>query len=201
MIFYQGTALRRVVGFTEENALLIGSVGRAVSLGILTFIFGTAEVSAETGHPVLSDAAGWAALISTNTWVFSFGFPWGPVVWVLLGEMLSNKIRAAARSLAAAMQWVANFVVSTTFPPITLNLGLGIAYGTHTFFAVLSIFFVMTLNLVGRLVSPVTLRAPRAGGDVALFEGRRAQTEAQRQGRPGQGHGQGQCQRENRQGW
>ena len=45
------------------------------------------------------------------------------------------------------MQWVTNFVVSTAFPPITLNLGLGlgIACITHTFFAVLSIFFVMTL--------------------------------------------------------
>ncbi|WP_228057970.1 MULTISPECIES: MFS transporter [unclassified Nostoc] len=42
---------------------------------------------------------------------FLFGFSWGPVVWVLLGEMFNNKIRAAALSVAAAIQWVANFVM------------------------------------------------------------------------------------------
>ena len=65
-------------------------------------------------------------------------------MWVLLGEMFPNKIRAAALSLAAAMQWIANFLVSTSFPPITLNLGLGVAYGIYSFFALLSIFFVLT---------------------------------------------------------
>ena len=57
--------------------------------------------------------------------------------------MFSNKIRAAALSLAASVQWIANFIVSTTFPPIVLNVGVGVAYGIYTFFATLSIFFVM----------------------------------------------------------
>jgi len=77
--------------------------------------------------------------------VFSFGFSWGPVVWVLLGEMFNNEIRAAALGLAAAMQWIANFAVSTSFPPITVNLGLGVAYGGYAFFAAASFFFVLTL--------------------------------------------------------
>jgi SP family sugar:H+ symporter-like MFS transporter len=56
--------------------------------------------------------------------------------------MFNNRIRAAALSLAASIQWVANFLVSTTFPPIVVNLGLGAAYGMYTLFATLSIFFV-----------------------------------------------------------
>ena len=174
VIFYYSSALWRVVGFTEENALqitvitgvvnivttliairyvdkwgrkpllLLGSVGMAVALGVLAFIFGTAEINPETGYPMLAGAQGVAALLAANFYVFFFGFSWGPVVWVLLGEMFNNKIRAAALSLAASIQWVANFVVSTTFPPIVVNLGLGAAYGIYTVFATLSIFFVWT---------------------------------------------------------
>ena len=174
VIFYYGTALWRVVGFTEEDALkiavisgivnivttliairyvdrwgrkpllLLGSIGMTITLGILTYLFSTAGIDPETGFPALSGSAGMFALITANLYVFCFGFSWGPVVWVLLGEMFPNKIRAAALSLAASMQWIANFLVSTSFPPITLNLGLGIAYGIYAFFALLSIFFVMT---------------------------------------------------------
>ena len=74
--------------------------------------------------------------------MFFFGFSWGPVVWVLLGEMFNNKIRASALALGAGVQWIANFVISTTFPPIAFNLGLGIAYGMYAAFALLSLFFV-----------------------------------------------------------
>jgi hypothetical protein len=43
---------------------------------------------------------------------------WGPVVWVLLGEVFNNRIRAIALAVAAAAQWLANFVVTGTFPTL-----------------------------------------------------------------------------------
>jgi SP family sugar:H+ symporter-like MFS transporter len=76
-------------------------------------------------------------VISANLYVFFFGFPCGPVVWVLPGEMFNNRIRAAALSSAASVQCVANLIVSTSFPPIVVNLGLGVAYGIYTLFAAL----------------------------------------------------------------
>ena len=48
-----------------------------------------------------SGAPGPIALIAANLFVVAFGMSWGPVVWVLLGEMFPNKIRAAALSVAA----------------------------------------------------------------------------------------------------
>jgi SP family sugar:H+ symporter-like MFS transporter len=82
-------------------------------------------------------------LIAANLYVFCFGFSWVPVVWVLLGEMFNNMIRGSALALSAAVQWIANFIVSTTFPPIAFNLGLGIAYGLYAAFAALSFVFVV----------------------------------------------------------
>jgi hypothetical protein len=58
--------------------------------------------------------------------------------------MFNNKIRGAALSVAAAAQWIANFVVSTTFPPLK-DIGLGVAYGFYTIAAAISLFFVLLL--------------------------------------------------------
>ncbi len=65
---------------------------------------------------------------------------WGPVVWVLLGEMFPNRIRAAALGLAAAGQWAANWLITVTFPALRDHLGL--AYGFYALCAVLSFLFV-----------------------------------------------------------
>jgi membrane protein implicated in regulation of membrane protease activity len=66
---------------------------------------------------------------------------WGPVVWVLLGEMFPNRIRAAALGLAAAAQWIANCLITATFPKLG-ELSLSLAYGFYAVCAVLSFLFV-----------------------------------------------------------
>jgi MFS transporter, SP family, sugar:H+ symporter len=81
-------------------------------------------------------------LISANVFVFFFGMSWGPVVWVLLGETFPNRIRAAALSVAAAAQWIANWVISTSFP-VLKDAGLGLAYGIYAVSALLSLLFVL----------------------------------------------------------
>ncbi len=173
VIFYYSSTLWRIVGFTESNALLItmitgltniittliaiafidrfgrkpllllGSLGMVLTLGTMAWVFGASPVNAE-GFPVLSTTAGTVALLAANIYVFCFGFSWGPVVWVLLGEMFNNKIRASALALGAGTQWIANFMVSTTFPPIAFNLGVGLAYGLYAGFAALSFIFVLS---------------------------------------------------------
>lgn len=120
--------------------LLVGSAGMAVTLGTLAVVFGTAVTNAE-GAPQLSGAAGPIALVAANLFVVFFGMSWGPVVWVLLGEMFPNRIRAAALSLAAAGQWAANWVITVTFPELK-DLSLGLAYGVYCTFAIISLVFV-----------------------------------------------------------
>src|SRR5674536_146860 len=169
VIFYYSAALWQQVGFSESDSLkitiitsiinilvtvvaittidkvgrrvllLVGSAGMAVSLGTLAVVFGAAKVV--DGNPVLGDNAGLIALLAANLFVVFFGVSWGPVVWVLLGEMFSNRIRAGALGLAAAAQWVSNFIISQSFPMLA-SIGLWLAYGLYTAFAVASFLFV-----------------------------------------------------------
>jgi len=141
----------------RKPLLIIGSLGMAVTLGVMAFVFGTAETCTQAlvddgqagcsgaesvGTPYLTGIAGPVAVVAANLYVVFFGVSSGPVVWVLLGEMFPNRIRAAALAVAAAAQWVANFIVSVSFPVMS-SIGLGFAYGVFTAFAVLSFFFVV----------------------------------------------------------
>jgi len=122
----------------RKPLLLIGSSGMAVTLITMSIIFANATLV--DGKPSLPGASGVIALIAANLFVVSFGMSWGPVVWVLLGEMFPNRIRAAALGLAAAGQWAANWLITVTFPGLREHLGL--AYGFYGLCAVLSGLFV-----------------------------------------------------------
>ncbi len=172
VVFYYGAQLWQAAGFDESQSLFInvlagttniistfiaialvdkigrkplllfGSIGMFVSLGSLTYIFGTAGLD-ESGQLALTDSMGTLALVMANFFVVCFGASWGPVVWVLLGEMFNNRIRGAALAVAASAQWIANFTITMTFPILLGSIGLSGAYGLYALSALISVFFVV----------------------------------------------------------
>lgn len=128
----------------RRRLLMTGSVGMTVSLAVMALMFSTATMGpGPDGElaPQLGDTQGLVALIAANGFVVFFGMSWGPAVWVLLGEMFNNRIRTAALGLAAAAQWLANFAVSTAFPPMA-EFSLTFTYGFYAVSALLSLLFV-----------------------------------------------------------
>jgi len=63
-------------------------------------------------------------------------------MWVMLGEMFPNKLRGSGLAVAGLFQWLANFLITMTFPIMLVSIGLAAAYGLYAFFAALSILFV-----------------------------------------------------------
>ncbi|MFD7627576.1 sugar porter family MFS transporter [Streptomyces sp. NPDC059851] len=119
---------------------LIGSAGMALSLGVAAWAFSyKTEVGGEISMP---ETQGTVALLAAHSFVLFFALSWGVVVWVLLGEMFPNRIRAAALGVAAAAQWVANWLVTVTFPTLS-DWNLSGAYMIYTGFALLSIPFIL----------------------------------------------------------
>ena len=171
VVFYYGAVLWQSVGFSESDALLInvlsgglsviactatvllidrigrkpmlmaGSIGMAISLAVVTFTFATSD-SAVNGELQLSDTGGMIALIAANAYVFCFNFSWGPVMWVMLGEMFPNQIRGSGLAVSGLFQWGTNFAITMTFPIMLAGIGLAGAYGFYTLCALLSIIFV-----------------------------------------------------------
>lgn len=121
----------------RRRLLLAGSAGMAVTLLALAITFGTGEAQEgglRTGASVL-------ALIAANLYVVSFAISWGPVTWALLGEMFAGQIRASALAVVTAVNWLANWLVSASFPALA-KAGLPVPYGLFTAFAVVSLLFV-----------------------------------------------------------
>ncbi|WP_089098515.1 sugar porter family MFS transporter [Streptomyces hyaluromycini] len=116
---------------------LIGSVGMVVGLALEAWAFSSHLVDGK-----LPSAQGWTALIAAHVFVLFFALSWGVVVWVMLGEMFPNKIRAAALGVAAAAQWIANWAITASFPSLA-DWNLSGTYVIYTVFAALSIPFVL----------------------------------------------------------
>lgn len=170
VVFYYGAVLWQAVGFAESDALLIniisggvsicacfltlllidklgrkpflviGSVGMSLCLGIMVFTLLGAKVDASGNLQLEGNAL--LTLVSANAYVFLFNLSWGPVMWVMLGEMFPNNIRGAALSISGLAQWFSNFVITMTFPVILASFGLTSAYGLYAICSFISIFFV-----------------------------------------------------------
>jgi SP family sugar:H+ symporter-like MFS transporter len=170
VIFYYSTTLWTSVGFPESASLgfsvftsvtnvlvtliaifLVDRVGRkpilmtgsiimAVSLAAMAVSFMFAEGSGKD----VSLPAPWGpvALIAANLFVVGFGASWGPLVWVLLGEIFPSRIRGKALGVAAGAQWVANFLITVSFPEMS-SWSLPLTYAMYAAFALLSFFYVM----------------------------------------------------------
>lgn len=186
VIFYYSTTMWKSVGFQESDSfmisvitsvtnivatiiaillvdvvgrkllLMVGSAMMTLSLGTMAVAF--AQATTVNGEVSLPGSWGIVALVAANLFVVGFGASWGPVVWVLLGEMFPNSIRSLALGVGAATQWIANFAVSTTFPTLA-ELGLQVAYGIYAGFALLSFIFVwrMVRETKGRQLEQMTL--------------------------------------------
>jgi SP family sugar:H+ symporter-like MFS transporter len=121
--------------------LLIGSVGMAITLTLLACVF-AAGIMGDDGKLMLVGANGLIALVAANLYVIFFNMSWGPIMWVMLGEMFPNQIRGSSLAIAGLAQWLANFLITLTFPIMLTGIGLGGAYGFYAACSFISIVFV-----------------------------------------------------------
>ncbi|WP_111979202.1 sugar porter family MFS transporter [Algibacillus agarilyticus] len=171
VVFYYGAVLWQAVGYSESDALMIniitgavsiaaclltissidkigrkpllilGSIGMSASLIALVVAFSNGTINS-TGQLALGQW-GVFALVAANAYVFFFNLSWGPVMWVMLSEMFPNKLRGSGMAIAGFAQWIANFMITLSFPFLLTQLGLSITYGIYATFALLSVVFVL----------------------------------------------------------
>ncbi|MEM9337866.1 MAG: sugar porter family MFS transporter [Bacteroidota bacterium] len=129
----------------RKPILVIGSIGMSITLALVVVAFSTGVLVTVEGKTTLdlSDNMGALALVSANLYVIFFNFSWGPVMWVMLGEMFPNQLRGSGLAISGLSQWLSNFLITLTFPILLISSGLAVAYSIYAFCAVISIFFVI----------------------------------------------------------
>ncbi|MGI5118683.1 MFS transporter [Marinactinospora thermotolerans] len=94
--------------------LMAGSLGVAAALLVTAWAF----AHARSADGAVSPPGGWGvvALVSVDLFVFCYAASWGAILWVLLGEVFPISIRSAALGAATAVRWIADWLVSVSFP-------------------------------------------------------------------------------------
>jgi len=133
-LLFTVVAIVTVDRFGRKILMIIGAIAMALSMFALGMVFYT-------------QTSGITALIFMLMYIAGFAMSWGPVTWVLLSEIFPNSIRGAM-ALAVAAQWIANLLVSWTFPVLNDNSWLtyhfhhGFAYWIYSFMGILAAIFV-----------------------------------------------------------
>jgi MFS transporter, SP family, xylose:H+ symportor len=130
-------AIFTVDKFGRKPLMFMGGIAMGISMIALglTFFFGKMGI---------------LSLVFMLTYVAAFAMSWGPVTWVLLSEIFPNNIKGAM-SIAVAAQWVANLIISWTFPMMNESSVLtdlfhnGFSYWIYGVMGFLAAWFVMKL--------------------------------------------------------
>jgi MFS transporter, SP family, xylose:H+ symportor len=130
-------AIYTVDRFGRKPLMIIGALVMAVSMICLGFSFSMHR-------------EGILALVFMLFYTAGFAMSWGPVTWVLLSEIFPNSVRGAM-SIAVAAQWIANLIISWTFPMMNDNTWLtstfnhGFSYWIYGLMGILAAWFVWKL--------------------------------------------------------
>jgi SP family xylose:H+ symportor-like MFS transporter len=130
-------AIFTVDRFGRKPLMIIGALAMGISmLGLgLTFYAGK---------------MGMFSLVFMLCYTAAFAMSWGPVTWVLLSEIFPNSIKGAM-SIAVASMWIANLIISWTFPMLNESSSLirlfnhGFSYWIYGLMGLVAAWFVLKM--------------------------------------------------------
>ncbi|MBT9676215.1 sugar porter family MFS transporter [Levilactobacillus brevis] len=117
----------------RKKMLNIGAVGMGISLFIMSI-----GMKFSGG----SQTAAIISVIALTVYIAFFSATWGPVMWVMIGEVFPLNIRGLGNSFASVINWTANMIVSLTFPSLLDFFGTGSLFIGYGILCFASIWFV-----------------------------------------------------------
>jgi MFS family permease len=131
-------AIRLIDRLGRKPLLLGGLVGMVLSLTVLGI---SGLTLPEPNSP--TDPAAIITLVCLGGFIACFAATWGPVVWVMLPEVLPLSVRGTAMGVAIFLHWGANFLVAQTFPVLLDKLGPGPVFLGYAVIGMLAFLFVV----------------------------------------------------------
>lgn len=127
-VIFTVVAILTVDKWGRKPLLITGSIGMAVGMIAMAILSYMSIFSILTLFFIIIFTA-------------SFMMSWGPICWVYISELFPNKIRGQAVAVAVAFQWLANFLISSTYPGM-MEFSSAFTYGFYGAMAILSAIFV-----------------------------------------------------------
>ena len=121
----------------RKPLLVAGVTGMVATLVVLGLAFQGGGAGTGTG------SLGYITVVCLAGYIIFFAFSLGPIVWLMISEIYPLRNRAQAMAVSTASNWAANFLVSTTFPVMTLRLGSAATFFTYAGLGVLTLLFVI----------------------------------------------------------
>lgn len=119
--------------------MMIGSAGMGISL----LAMGLAAYTQTSGLWMLLFILGYIACFALSV---------GPVTWVILSEVFPTRIRGRAMAIATVCLWIANYIISQTFPMMDENPWLVATFHRGFPFWLYGVFCAVLLFVVWRFV-------------------------------------------------
>ena len=113
--------------FPRKKLLIFGSVTMTIALAVLAVLNFTGDV-ATLAVPTM---------VLIACYILGFALSWGPIAWVLIGEIFPLSVRGIGSSFGSAANWLGNFVVSQFFLMLLAMFGNNVG-GPFTIFGVFS---------------------------------------------------------------
>lgn len=174
IFYYYGVLVFESIGFNESDAIFINVVGAIFSfvasiismlfidkwgrkkllfvgsIGILSCLvflaFTLFQIEKESALPFLGIIAyANLAVLIVYLYLIFFNLSWGPVMWVMLGEIFPNQIRGSGLAVAGLVHWLTNFIVTMSFPLLFFVLGGSGLYLLYSVIVLIAIYFVYCL--------------------------------------------------------
>ena len=132
-VLFTLVAIKYVDKWGRRTLLLVGSSGMAVCLAIVgsAFYFGFAE--------------GYLVLIAILAYLSFFAISLGPLAFVVISEIFSNRNRGAAMSVCIFFLWTSVYLVSQTFPMLLASIGSAFTFWIYMVMAIVAFFFILKM--------------------------------------------------------
>ncbi|XP_066156159.1 facilitated trehalose transporter Tret1-like [Euwallacea fornicatus] len=122
--------------------LIFSAIGMALSESILG-IYGILKDHDQDSVSNLN----FLPILSMVLYIITYNVGFGPVPWVLMGELFPNSIKSSASALATAVCWITSFVITKWYPEVAATLGQGACFVGFATFSLLAGVFVQFVVL------------------------------------------------------
>lgn len=129
---------RRVLLLTSGSAMCIG----VLTLGVYFLVLSNDDPTNQVTADGASNQTGWIPIVALCLYVTLFAVGFGPVPWLLLGEIFASEVKGPASALANMTSFAMSFVLSLVFPLVRQAIGSGPMFIIFSVFCALAVVFV-----------------------------------------------------------